>query len=110
MIPIDKYSDATEVPVFDPSRLNILMQLEDPASELSQRWDREHDQHVMCRLLEMIGPDFEPTTWQACWEHVVQERPAPEVAAELGLTIGAVYAAKVRVLGRLREELQGMLD
>jgi len=29
VIPIDRYSDATEVPVFDPSRLNTLMQLED---------------------------------------------------------------------------------
>jgi HPt (histidine-containing phosphotransfer) domain-containing protein len=29
VIPIDKYSDATEVPVFDPTRLNTLLQLED---------------------------------------------------------------------------------
>jgi DNA-directed RNA polymerase specialized sigma24 family protein len=32
------------------------------------------------------------------------------VAAALGLTVGAVYAAKFRVLDRLRQELHGMLD
>jgi DNA-directed RNA polymerase specialized sigma24 family protein len=32
------------------------------------------------------------------------------VAAELGISAGAVYAAKFRVLGRLREELEGLLD
>jgi DNA-directed RNA polymerase specialized sigma24 family protein len=32
------------------------------------------------------------------------------VARELGLTVGAVYAAKFRVLGRLRQELRGLWD
>ena len=33
-----------------------------------------------------------------------------EVARELGITLAAVYTAKSRVLHRLRQELQGMLD
>jgi DNA-directed RNA polymerase specialized sigma24 family protein len=37
-------------------------------------------------------------------------RSATEVAAELGLSVGAVYAAKFRVLNRLRRELHGLLD
>ena len=35
---------------------------------------------------------------------------AGDVAAELGVSVGAVYAAKTRVLARLREELKGLLD
>ncbi len=54
--------------------------------------------------------DFEETTWRACWEMVVAGRPAAAVAAELGLTVGAVYAAKFRVLKRLRRDLRGLLD
>ncbi len=54
--------------------------------------------------------DFEPTTWKACWEHIVSGRSAAEVGRELGLTEGAVYVAKYRVLRRLRENLQGLLD
>ena len=33
-----------------------LQELEDPHSTLSQLWDREHDQHVAYRLLELIEP------------------------------------------------------
>jgi RNA polymerase sigma-70 factor (ECF subfamily) len=40
---------------------------------------------------------------------VVAGRPAADVAAELGLSVDAVYAAKARVLRRLRQELSGLL-
>ena len=54
--------------------------------------------------------DFQPSTWQACWEHVACGKSAPEVATQLGLSVAAVYAATGRVLARLRQELQGLLD
>jgi RNA polymerase sigma-70 factor (ECF subfamily) len=54
--------------------------------------------------------DFQPVTWQAFWEHGARGRPAAEVASQLGLTLAAVYGAKFRVLARLRQELQGLLD
>ncbi len=41
---------------------------------------------------------------------VVGGRSAAAVADELGLTIGAAYAAKFRVLDRLRRELRGMWE
>lgn len=60
--------------------------------------------------LQLMKAEFLPTTWQACWEQVVNERPAAEVAAELGISEGAAYVAKSRVLRRLRQELDGLLD
>ncbi len=54
--------------------------------------------------------DFQEKTWKACWETVALGRPAAAVAAELDLSVGAVYAAKFRVLERLRQELHGLLD
>ena len=53
---------------------------------------------------------FEPKTWQACLETVVQGRTAREVAVELGISEAAVYKARSRVLHRLREELAYLLD
>jgi RNA polymerase sigma-70 factor (ECF subfamily) len=70
----------------------------------------EYRRHLVSRALEIMQADFEPTTWRACWEFVVEGRPATEVARELGLTVNAVYLAKGRVLRRLRTELQGLLD
>jgi RNA polymerase sigma-70 factor (ECF subfamily) len=73
-------------------------------------WEAEYQQHLLNRALAIMRTDFHEKTWKACWETVVADRPAAEVAAELGLTVGAVYAAKVRVLERLRRELHGMLE
>ena len=47
-----------------PDLDSALDQLEDPASDLSRRWDREHDEFVLHRLLDLIEPEFRPATWQ----------------------------------------------
>jgi RNA polymerase sigma-70 factor, ECF subfamily len=72
--------------------------------------DKEHRDYLIGRAMQVMRTDFQPATWQACWEHVGRGRPASEVAAELGLTVKAVYLAKARVLRRLREELEGLWD
>jgi len=73
-------------------------------------WEAEYRQHLANRALRLMQADFRPATWKAFWEQVVVGRPAREVAAELGLSPGAAYAAKFRVLDRLRQELAGMLE
>ncbi len=87
-----------------------LDQLEDPESGLSQVWDREHDEHVTRRLLEMIRPRFEAKTWQAFQRVALEGASADTVAVELGITANAVFIAKSRVLKMLREEGQELLD
>jgi RNA polymerase sigma-70 factor (ECF subfamily) len=73
-------------------------------------WETEYRQRLVARALSLMQADFEPTTWKACWEYVVAGRPAAQVARELGIRTGTVYAAKSRVLSRLRQELAGLLD
>jgi RNA polymerase sigma-70 factor (ECF subfamily) len=72
--------------------------------------EREYRQQVVARALQLMRRDFQPATWRAFWDHVVCGRAAAEVAADLGLTTGAVYSATCRVLDRLRKELKGFLD
>lgn len=74
-------------------------------------WGEDEDrQQLTGRALRLIQAEFQPSTWKACWEVVVAGRPGAEVAAELGLSVGVVYIAKSRVLRRLREEFDGMLE
>lgn len=84
-----------------------LGQLAAPAAEAF--WESEYREHLIGQALRIVRQDFQPATWQAFWEHVVKNKPARQVAVELGLTCGAVYAAKVRIMARLREELDGSL-
>ena len=81
---------------------------EDGAS--TQFWETEYNHLLIRRALELMQTEFEQTTWKACWEHTVSGRTAAEVGRELGMSEAAVYVAKSRVLRRLREELQGLLD
>jgi RNA polymerase sigma-70 factor (ECF subfamily) len=82
-----------------------------PAPEsMDSFWEEEYRQHLVGRALELMQREFQPSTWKACWQCVVEGRPATEVARELGLGVDAVYAAKSRVLRRLRQELGGLFD
>jgi RNA polymerase sigma-70 factor, ECF subfamily len=73
-------------------------------------WEQEYREHLVSRAAEVMRAEFQPATWQAFWGLVVEGRSGAEVAAALGLSIEAVYAAKSRVLRRLRRELDGMLE
>jgi RNA polymerase sigma-70 factor (ECF subfamily) len=57
------------------------------------------------RVVELIRPEVEDRTWRAFWRLAVDGQPGPDVAAELGMSLRAVYQAKCRVLQRLRQEL-----
>jgi RNA polymerase sigma-70 factor (ECF subfamily) len=94
----------------DLFREQALAELEDPNSELSRRWDEEHDWHVVRRLLELIEPEFEPSTWQAFRMAVLEGKPTREVATALNLSANAVRIAKSRVLARFRQEIAGLID
>ena len=89
---------------------DVLGQLEDPASSLSRLWDEEHDRHVAHRLLELIAPEFAPVTWQAFKLLVLEERGTAEVASQLRISANAARIAKSRVLSRLRQEMDGLID
>jgi RNA polymerase sigma-70 factor (ECF subfamily) len=54
---------------------------------------------------EQVQREFSESTWQAFWQTGVMNRPVADVAAELGLSAGAVYVARSRVLARLRERV-----
>lgn len=70
--------------------------------------ETEYRGHLLLQALRIMQADFAPPTWRAVWAWVVEGRPAEEAAREHGLTLGGLYAAKCRVLNRLRAELAGL--
>jgi len=58
----------------------------------------------------VVQAEFEVRTWQAFWQTTVEQQRPADVAAALGMNVGAVYMAKSRVLRRLRAELQGLCE
>jgi RNA polymerase sigma-70 factor (ECF subfamily) len=87
-----------------------LQQLADPDSDLNRRWDEEHDRYVLACVLDLVEEEFEPATLRAFRRLALDGASGAEVAEELGLSVSAVYAAKSRVLARIRQEAEGLID
>jgi RNA polymerase sigma-70 factor (ECF subfamily) len=103
-----KQRDRRPVVGLDPAQ-GFLEGLSDPNGNLAQEWERDHDKHVVEKLLAVVRPDFNPTTWEAFRRFGVDGEPAGHVAEGLGLSENAVILAKSRVLKRLREEAGDLL-
>jgi RNA polymerase sigma-70 factor (ECF subfamily) len=87
-----------------------LAQLADDDSELSLRWDREHNEHVVGQLLKLIAGEFNDVHVRAFHRYALEGASADEVAGELGVSTHVVLHAKSRILHRLRELGRGLLD
>jgi RNA polymerase sigma-70 factor (ECF subfamily) len=87
-----------------------LQQIADPESDLNRQWDEEHDRYVLRCLLHLVEEEFEPATLQAFRRLALDGASGAETAEELGLSVAAVYVAKSRVLQRLRQEAEGLID
>lgn len=90
--------------------LNQIQQLpETPPSTASESGVIERS-GVHRRALDLVRNDFEERTWQAFWRAAVEGDTPADVAADLGISVWAVYKARARVLSRLRQELEGFSD
>jgi RNA polymerase sigma-70 factor (ECF subfamily) len=77
-----------------------------PAREEAEQWEREYEQRLFDWAVEQVRDCFQESTWQAFWMTAVVGRSASDAATELGISVGAVYIAKSRVLARLRDEIK----
>jgi RNA polymerase sigma factor (sigma-70 family) len=73
-------------------------------------WAQEYRRQRFLWAAEKVRGTFEESSWQAFWRTAVEGRAAAEVGQELGLTAGAVYTAKSRVLNRIRDVLAKLQD
>ena len=85
-----------------------LLRAQPSDSEDSALFDLEYRRQVFARAAQRACSHFQETTWQAFWRTAVDGKSGAAVAAELGLSVGAVYVARSRVLGRLAERVRQM--
>jgi RNA polymerase sigma factor (sigma-70 family) len=75
------------------------------APEENATWEAEYYRAIFNWAAERIRGDFQESTWHAFWQTTIDERDGKDVAESLGLSVGAVYVAKSRVIARLKEEI-----
>jgi RNA polymerase sigma-70 factor (ECF subfamily) len=69
-------------------------------------WDEEYRRQLLDWAAERVRNEVRESTWQAFWQTAVEGRGAEEVANRLGMSVGAVYIAKSRVIARLRDQIE----
>ena len=73
---------------------------------LEAEFDLEHRRQLFRCAAEHVRPSVSQRSWDAFWRTAVNDDPARLVASDLGLTEGAVYVARCRVLKRIREFIE----
>jgi RNA polymerase sigma-70 factor (ECF subfamily) len=74
-----------------------------PSTEDSELFELEYKRQVFRWAAEKVRDEFREQTWCAFWQTGVEAKKAQEVADVLGMSIGAVYMARSRVVSRIRE-------
>lgn len=90
----------------DEDRQRLLANLVDRSADLEAEWDREFEKQLVTHAMHLVQSEFEPRSWQAFWHTAVEGRSAADVSREIGLSTGAIYVAKSRVLARLKIEVE----
>ncbi|MFV2065675.1 MAG: RNA polymerase sigma factor [Pirellulales bacterium] len=90
--------------------LQMLGEVPDPDANDHYDWDEEYARQLFAWAAECVQDEFAPTTWQAFWQNGVEGKAAAAVGKDLGLSVGAVYVAKCRVVARLRKEIEAIED
>ncbi len=67
--------------------------------------EQEYQKEVFRAVAREIESDFSPDTWQAFWLTTVEGQEITAVAQRLGKQVGSVYAARSRVMSRLRQRV-----
>jgi RNA polymerase sigma-70 factor (ECF subfamily) len=77
---------------------------------LEADWELEYQRRLTAVVLEHVRPEFSDKVWDAFWKTAVDGEPGDLVARQVGMSTGAVYVAKSRVLARVRTEVQRRMD
>jgi len=87
---------------------NRLLAEEPAASDGSDAWELEYQRRLASLAMERVKGEFHENTWRAFWLTAVEGVAAADVARQIGMSPGAIYVAKSRVLARLKDEVEAM--
>lgn len=91
------------------STTNRLLQAQPEPSDGSDDWEVEYQRRLASLAMERVKSEFQEKTWRAFWLTAVDGVAAADAAGQVGISAGAVYVAKSRVLARLKEEVEAIM-
>jgi len=90
----------------DAAPQRVLDQCPAPESEVEAEWEAQWQRRVFAWACEQVRRDVTEVTWQAFWRTAIEGQPGKQAAADLGVSVAAVYLARSRVVAQLKERVQ----
>lgn len=90
--------------------LDLLAEQPAFAPDIEEELEKEAMRERYLRAAAVVKPDFDTATVQAFELTVVEGLPCDEVAKRLGKSVGVIYAARSRIMRRLREQVQRLQE
>jgi RNA polymerase sigma-70 factor (ECF subfamily) len=87
---------------------NQLLNAHPDDNDGTDAWEMEYQRRLASLAMDRVKSEFQDNTWRAFWLTAVEARPVAEVSKQIGLSSGAIYVAKSRVLARLKQEVDAM--
>ena len=88
----------------------MLERLPAPDGAETASFDLEYRRRIFLWAADQVRGEFRPSTWQAFWLTAVDSQDVRAAAQATGISVGAVYIARSRVMARLKsliEQIEG---
>lgn len=89
---------------------NRLLETHPDGEDGNETWELEYQRRLASIAMERVKGEFQENTWRAFWLTAVEGVAVADVGKEVGLSPGAIYVAKSRVLARLKEEVEALRE
>lgn len=84
----------------------LLESAPQPDDETEQEVETEYRRELYLQAASIVRRDVQPETWQAFESTVIDGQNIEHTASQLDKSVGTIYAARSRVMRRLREAVR----
>ncbi len=88
--------------------LTLTAEVADASIDVEQA--RRYEQELILWAAELVRREFRENSWRAFWETQIVGRSVADVSEELGVSTGSIYMSRSRILARIRNHIEEMLN
>ena len=99
-----------DAPIGGTIAQDVLAAQTEVSADAEQELANEYQRERFLRAANVVRSDVNSETWQAFDLTVIQGISSEEAASAIGKSVGTVYAARSRIMKRLREQVAQMQE